>query len=569
MNSSGPDRAPAVRPLLPTLIKGKAGRRLDGGAIGVSRDEKSDALLYGPYFTLAHGTYQLDFHCAVVDVPDDRTVFIAVEIVVDNRLLLALADYCVRDLCDGGGRLDFEVPAAVAIGSQVPGKIECRFFHYGGASFAVTRVDLRQLSDVTSGVTSPLKWRLSERAQPVRVLRLRSISGDGRLGLKLATRFYFTPLVALPNGLYELSFDIVGGRAVGWRRRLEALVVAGRQVLASKRFELSAKRGPCVLEFEIPQTHSYAHGASEGLEFELSGWIDRNVRNVKLRQVQGSTASAARPSIIGKAETRVIVIGNCQAEVLAQGFRNTSDVDRFIVKYHFVDLQERFQAAGRSDLAAANIVLIQDISDFDAYPLRSDIPADATTHHFPMLRFATPWPFDSLNGLPDREAEARDALEPLFPSLDGALGRLRREVPDPEARFDKYQRLDIDWLPDVARLARLEERRLAGMDRAYGWTLGSYILDNFQKRPVFHSTGHPTDTLFMHLLQHIRGRLGLKRTRLVRSTMTQLDNIEVPIHPLVAERTGIPWATDTRRYNFRNQDVTWADYTRRYIAHFG
>ena len=95
---------------------------------------------------------------------------------------------------------------------------------------------------------------------------------------------------------------------------------------------------------------------------------------------------------------------------------------------------------------------------------------------FPMLMFATPWPFDSLSGLPDRHAELADAIEPLFPNLDGALARLRREVPDAEARFRAYQSLEMAWATDTTRLARFEERRLAAMDHKYGCDIGEHIL---------------------------------------------------------------------------------------------
>jgi hypothetical protein len=51
--------------------------------------------------------------------------------------------------------------------------------------------------------------------------------------------------------------------------------------------------------------------------------------------------------------------------------------------------------------------------------------------------------------------------------------------------------------------------------------------------------------------------------------MNDLRSIQVPIHPAVSRRLGIAWADEQTRYEFRGAPVTWEEYTRRYIQHFG
>jgi hypothetical protein len=186
-----------------------------------------------------------------------------------------------------------------------------------------------------------------------------------------------------------------------------------------------------------------------------------------------------------------------------------------------------------------------------------------------MLRLSTPWPFDAHNGLRDSQAELREAEDPTFPNLDGVLARLRRDIPDREARFAAYAGLELDWIVDVRRMASFESRRLLAMDRQHGCDLGARILEGYRRRPMFHSIGHPGGELLISLLRHMCHIADLRPGWLRAGSMDPLHNIQIPIHPLIAERLGISWATHDTRYNFRGEKLTWEQYTRRYIEHFG
>ena len=78
-----------------------------------------------------------------------------------------------------------------------------------------------------------------------------------------------------------------------------------------------------------------------------------------------------------------------------------------------------------------------------------------------------------------------------FAYLDGLLARLRREIPDPEARFAAYRALDFPGVLNYRRLHELEIRRLEAMDRKFDIGLGAFILDNFRQRRILHTTARP------------------------------------------------------------------------------
>ena len=97
---------------------------------------------------------------------------------------------------------------------------------------------------------------------------------------------------------------------------------------------------------------------------------------------------------------------------------------------------------------------------------------------FPFARFASLWPFDGWNGPSDREAQSRESPNMTFPFLDGLLARLRKEIPDKEARFAAYavvqehsdpyakaiQQL-VEHSQELERSLRQLQARMAEMER--------------------------------------------------------------------------------------------------------
>jgi Polysaccharide biosynthesis enzyme WcbI len=274
------------------------------------------------------------------------------------------------------------------------------------------------------------------------------------------------------------------------------------------------------------------------------------------------------PRRVPQRPEKIVIIGNCQAEIIAGALHHPTLGERFDVRYHFVDLPRGMHDRATGELAEANLLLVQDISNFDDYPLRGAIRPDAPVVRFPCLRLASLWPFDGQNGPDDKEARRREEAEPgMFTQFDGLLGRLRRQIPDPAARFEAYRSLAIGRTVNFARIHQLEEARLLGLDNQLGCTLGRLILDYFRAEPLFRATGHPGPRLYRALVQFILDRLGSGLTFPNEPELGDTD--EVPVHPLVAAALGVSWANEHTRYRFCRRQVDWAEYVRTYIARFG
>ena len=224
-----------------------------------------------------------------------------------------------------------------------------------------------------------------------------------------------------------------------------------------------------------------------------------------------SEAAPRHRSISRSGRRKIVIIGNCQSETLRQGFARIEPLNRlFDVKYHFIQLPKNLHEFAARDLETCDVVLIQDIRLWDEFPLRDCIRPGADAVRFPLVRFASPWPFDSWNGPGDKEAYDREAPNLTFPYLDGLLGRLRREIPDKEERFEAYRSLELPGVVNYRRLHELEIRRLGGMDRKFDFAIGAFILENFQTRRIFHTTVRPNWQVFS-LLDAIGREIGRRR----------------------------------------------------------
>jgi hypothetical protein len=189
---------------------------------------------------------------------------------------------------------------------------------------------------------------------------------------------------------------------------------------------------------------------------------------------------------------------------------------------------------------------------------------------FPLVRFASLWPFDAWNGPGDKQAYEREAPNLTFPYLDGLLGRLRSEIPDPEARFAAYRLLDLPGVISYRRLHEMEARRLGNMDKKFDFAIGDFILENFRQRRLFHTTVRPNWEVFNLLMQFVARQVGVNEpVSLTGGVDASLRNPQVPIHPKIARDLGVRWVDNTTRYLNRGIEVTWEAYTRSYIEHYG
>jgi polysaccharide biosynthesis acetyltransferase WcbI-like protein len=540
-----------------------------------------------PFLQLPAGHYRLSFRCRTGPPLLPAQPVLAVEVLARSRWrrsrppgwrsLLpgatgggeqqAWRDFTVAELGDGAGILDFAVPARLSVEGGEDVVFAFRFCHLGNAALAIGEVDLYR-DDGSPHVTTPRLWRLLGRLGGRR--RGDEIALPTRTGRTLSLR---RPRLRLPPGRYRLR---LGGHAANPGKPAVAIEIAARGRPQPDRLLLRESTAAelavsCQLEFAVPQ------GPAGDSEIELRlialGRGAARITTLELREERGAGGAAMPLPAVGLRPAgmrRLVVVGNCQAESVYQALSRAPALNRhFAAKYHFVHLQANLHDAARHDLAECQVMLVQEIHDWEDYPLREHIRDDTEIVKFPLLRFISLWPFDHYNGPGDREAYEREWPNLTFAYQDGLLGRLRREIPDPEARFAAYRALAVDGLIDLERLHRFETRRLAAMDEEFGCAIGRTILDNFRKRQVFYTTNHPNGRILAMLVDHLLERLGVGERYQPRPGLATMRRSQVPVHPLVAKRLGVEWADERTRYLYGGERITWETYIRRYIAHYG
>jgi hypothetical protein len=571
--------------LIERLESTAIGKRAHDGAISVRRGEPAGCILFGPYMHLPEGRYRLSFRCRNGTPRMAAQPVLGADIIILSRFQLEWRDFTAAELTSGMGSFDFAVPREHSLEGENEGRFEFRFFHLGNADLAITAVDVERLPPGEAPLAAPRVYRLLGRLNKgwrgrrdqegsISVPRLAPAGPVLRGGW---------PYLRLPRGHYRLTVagstgrtrrperPVIGVEVLGqsrWRiRATSGVVMAARDVSA---VELAG--GGVALDFAVPIEMAIEAGADAPFEFRIRylGNAAVTIHAVDLMKLDGEPTPAA-PHLRPSGRRRIVMIGNCQTETLRQGFTHSEALSRlFDVKYHFVQLPKNLHEFAARDLEACDILLIQDIRLWNDFPLRDAVRPGAEVHRFPLVRFASLWPFDGWNGPSDRLALEREAPNLTFPYLDGLLARLRCEIPDPEARFAAYRDLAMPGLVNYQRLHQLEERRLAALDQQFGISIGAYTLENFRRRRIFHTTVRPNWQVFSLLIQFVAGLVGAReKLALSEKIDPSLRNPQVPVHPKVARDLGVKWADERTRYVKEGREISWETYVRSYIEHYG
>jgi hypothetical protein len=564
----------------------------------VRRREPGGCILYGPYLHLPAGWYRLSFTCRAAAPRLSAQPVLGVEAIVLSRFQQGWADFTAVELASGRAAIVFEVPPEHSLESENEGRFEFRFFHLGNGELRINAVELERLPDEPPRPPQR-QWRLLGRLSNTWFGRR---FGDGAVtvaGRAPASGILYGgwPYLRLPRGEYRLTLR---GRC-GTPRRPGAPVIdvelfAESRWQSGKRWRLLARMPEpggaphAAREFTAQQIQSGAASidftvpTELGIEAGADAPFDIRVRHfgnaalsiealdlVRIGDERAGSAAIGPPHLRPSARHRIVIIGNCQCETLRQGFTRIEALNRrFEAKYHFVQLPKNLHEFAARDLERCDILLVQDIRLWDEFPLRDRVRPGAEIVRFPALRFASLWPFDTWNGPGDREAHDREAPNLTFDYLDGLLGRLRKEIPDKEARFQAYRALEWPGIVNYRRLHQTEVRRLTDLDKQFGVAIGAFVLENFQTRRVFHTTVRPNWQAFSLLMQYVAKCVGASDpVSLTESYDVLLRNPQVPVHPKVAADLGVAWADERTRYFNRGRDVTWESYIRTYIEHYG
>jgi hypothetical protein len=455
--------------------------------------------------------------------------------------------------------LDFAVPSELALESGQDIVIGLRILHLGNAALTIAAADLRQSAEPAS--ERPRQWRLSGRLAMGERPRLQLAAGRYRLSFCSRVGLIGDPsrpalaveVIARTRSRHIFPF------AVSSRLRTRREFTG--EMLAADRVSL---------DFDVPAELS--RESMDGADFEFRFRRLRNadlaISTVELHEIDGVEVPLA--PLVSRHRTRVLIVGNCQAQTIHEALVRSGEFDdRLDLKYHFVALQQNLHELGKSEVENSDIVLVQDIRDWEHYPLKDHIRAEARIVKFPLLHFASLWPFDHYNGPGDKEAYEREWPNLTFLYHDGLLARLRKQIPDPEQRLIAYRTLSVDGIINFTRLHDFEKRRLAAMDKHFGCEIGRFILENFHRRKLFYTTNHPNGQIIGMLMQYLLRQLQMDRGYRPNSSLDHLRRLQVPVHPKVAQALGVVWANERTKYLYGGEEITWETYVRRYIEHYG
>jgi hypothetical protein len=599
--------------MLGRLERTAIGKRTREG-ITVRQTQRGGCVLDGgrPLLQLAKGRYRLSFACGAGTPRLVSQPVLGVEVLARRRwqdgrpriwtslmglsargsFRLAWRDFTVTQLSSGSASIDFAVPAELSLEGGQEVLFGFRFLHLGNSDLTITSVDLQRVADDAAIDWQPNEWRLLGRLVKGRIGVREADSVSVRQAEPAGSLLYGgRPKLRLSEGRYRLTFSChagaprVASQAVfaveiaARRRRLGGNLQASRTLLRQTFTSAALQEEPASVDFDVSEELS--DGVDEDFAFEFRffhlGNADLTIAAVNLRETReladaehsfGATTPRSPALITGK--TNVIIIGNCQAQTVYEALVRTRAFNtRVDAKYHFVGLQQNLHELARNELANCEILLVQDINDWENYPLRSEIREGLPIVQFPLLHFASLWPFDHYNGPGDREAYEREAPNLTFLYLDGLLARLRREIPDREQRLLAYRSLSIEGVVNYVRLHDFEKRRLTAMDKQFGIDIGQFVLDNFQRKRLFYTTNHPNGQILAMLLRHLLRYLGIDATYRPITSLDHLSRLQVPVHPQVAKTLGVKWAGEGTKYLYGGERITWETYVRRYIEHYG
>jgi hypothetical protein len=601
--------APRRWRLLARLSTTAVGRRGRDASVTAWRWGPAGLLLYGgwPYLGLAEGRYRLSLRGRAEPPAMAGQPVFAVEVIGGSRwrraspwpsrswraarcetVRIAAGDFTAAELNSGAASLEFSVPLGLSLESGEAAPFEVRVLWLGEGGATIAGVDLDRLADDDEAPRAPARWRLLGRMRlgrgAIRTAEAVQVRRDDEPGI-LACGIIRPPL-RLGAGQYRLTVAAVagpprqvtqpvlgiaitarlassGGDEPTWTSR-RVLPLARRELLTS---DLTA--GRATVDFMIPVEAGGSDAARCDIALHQYGNADLTITACDLLGLPEPETTAALPRAPAR-RSQIVIVGNCQAYFVLEGFRRAPPLARrYTAKFHFVALANPLHELCKRELAQCDLLLVQDIRDWQHYPLRDFVPDGIEIVKFPMLHFASLWPFDQYNGPGDRDAMQREWPDLTFLYLDGLLARLRHEIPDPEARFRAYRSLDLPDIINYGHLHDFERRRLLAMDRQFGGAIGEFILANFRERQLFYTTNHPSLEVLTLLMEQLMRRIGIDEPFPRSKFFDQLRRLQVPVHPKVAQALGVRWADETTKYSHEGRWFTWEEYTRSYIAHYG
>lgn len=273
----------------------------------------------------------------------------------------------------------------------------------------------------------------------------------------------------------------------------------------------------------------------------------------------------------------LIVFGNCQADWVARAFQTVPEIRQ---RYDVAFLPS-FQTPGLTppraepDLLDRCELLLEQRGAWDRFPWGHALPPSTRSVTFPALAFEAQWPLTTFSD-PRNVPDLPHYPYGRFPYGDRLIAQWLREGVARDQILDRYLSSSIHDVEDLARIEELSMVRMELADAQCDIAMADFVIARFRTEPLFYTCNHARPPLLSALALRVleASDLGVDVREASRATQAFLErerplaNIQVPIHPEVADALRLEWYSPDLRYGcFELADVSYEDYWRAFVAY--
>lgn len=296
--------------------------------------------------------------------------------------------------------------------------------------------------------------------------------------------------------------------------------------------------------------------------------LSRSIRMSQVLTYGGATAQART----------VLVYGNCQAPFLAQTLATLDDLND---DYRFVFAPNHIfpgadKATELSDHFFENVALVLwQLEEYTTNPaalaVQARLPACCPVITYPSFVMTSLWPFEC--------PEPRGTIDPAFPwgryQLGDIIGlQIRNAGLTGPLAVAAYLDLSYRKMPNLEVRLQRDIDRMCRYDTQCDIQLADFVEANFRDQHLFWTSGHMSQSAIIELTRRVakvvRPILGGKEARLEAclsaSGFKGMGDLQMPIHPMVAEVLGLTFWQPGQTYRWYTENWTFYDYFERYIT---
>jgi hypothetical protein len=137
-----------------------------------------------------------------------------------------------------------------------------------------------------------------------------------------------------------------------------------------------------------------------------------------------------------------------------------------------------------------------------------------------------------------------------YPYGDRYIAARVRRGEDPTMVARDYLQANLAADMDLDRLLAMEEKKWRQIDAASDIEITELLVADLLTQQLFFTPDHPTDVVLFHLASQIADKLGLDALEEPdwRTHKHSLRNVELPVHPAIAQHFALTWAQREKKY---------------------